>query len=808
MGQLFKYFLIFISLTLLFVTLIGCSPTKHLKEDEVLLRNTRIHLRTDLKMADKSSLKDELNSLLLQKSNTYLFGLVPYKVWLYNMRYQKYQRDTSNFQITSKVVEKPEIYDSTLIGTTEVRMKSFLTNDGFFYAKVNHRIAINRQKAKVHYYVRTGQSYLIDTVQVAIQDSGMASLEKEIHDNTLFISGTAYSNSLAGRERARISNLIRNAGYFKFSSDNIYFELDTLNRTHLPARGNIFDRTLKALSLKKENPLPALKVKAIIKASEDSLAFKKFYFDKIVVFPDYKDSTDLRNKELITKTVNGIEFRYHKEYVHTSILDQKIFMRPDKEYSENDYNKTIRELNDLGIFQYVRVFIFKNSTDTLNQSLYCYILMNPSKKYDFNTNLEVSGGDLYTIGSAVNLSVTDKNFLKGANQLTTTLAYGIEMSQNKYLAVPYFKQFYFSSQNLGLNFQLSFPKFLLPVRQSRFNQNNIPRTILEAGANSLNRINYFSLRSYNTSFGYTWRESKTKSWIVKPVFVNVLNLRDIDSNFQKRMDTIPAIKNSYQETFIEGESIELIINTEGLKKWQYAYLKLGLEEAGGILNGIRAFGDLINNPISIGHAQYVRLDFDARQYFVQPRSSFIFRFYGGVGVPYGQSSVLPYIKQYYSGGAYSLRGWRPRVLGPGSYYDPVAQEGTSDNLFLDQSGDIKLEFNGEYRFNMLKLFSGAIFINGALFVDAGNIWLMKKDSQLPGANFDFNYLYQDIAMSSGAGIRADFGGFLVIRLDWAIPLKQPYIFNNHGWVIKDIDFLSQDWRSKNINLNIAIGYPF
>jgi outer membrane protein insertion porin family len=398
---------------------------------------------------------------------------------------------------------------------------------------------------------------------------------------------------------------------------------------------------------------------------------------------------------------------------------------------------------------------------------------------------------MYIIGTSANASISNKNFLKGANQFTSTISYGLELNQNDNPSTSYLKRFYLFSQNLGINFRLTFPKFMLPLNPNAISQNAMPRTFLNLGVNSMRRYDNFTLLSINSSFGYTWKESQTKTWTVKPAFINTLHLRDLSPKFIDRMDSFPAIKNSFQETFVEGESVEFVINTEGKSRNKYAYMKLALEEA-----------KLTQNELNFNHAQYVRLDFDVKQYFLRRNAQLAIHFNGGIGIPYGNATVLPYIKQYFVGGAYSIRGWRPRVLGPGSYYDS-ARQNSLDNLFLDQAGDIKLELSTEYRFAIIKLFSGGIALNGAVFTDMGNIWLTRKDVTLPGANIDISRFYQDIALSSGAGIRADFGGFLVLRFDWAIPLKKPY-----GWVINQIDLGDGDWRRKNLNFSLAIGYPF
>lgn len=791
---------------LLLGLLSGCSATKHLSEGQFLLRKSSLKLKTGLGVSEKGILADELDMLELQKPNTYLFDLFPYKLWLYNLRYRKYQKDTMNFQITNKVVEKPVVFDSVLLNTTIVNMRSFLYNQGYFYAKVSDSVSFHKRKAFAHYKVNTGYAYLIDSLQFQIQDSILAFMIPDLEKGTLFTHNTVYSNTLAGAERNRLVNIIRNFGYYKVTVDNVSFELDTASNQTSHLAGNPISGAVDFLTLKGNRLKHRLNIRTLIHPSDDSLSFRRYKINKVVVLSDYSDTLSVDSINFRRITYNGIDFRYHKYRVNTAILDKKIFIRPGSDYSQDDYNQTLRQLNDLGIFQYVRIYMFEPRKDSTHHLLNCYIVMSPNEKYHFQTNVEVSGGDLYVIGTAANVSVTDNNFLKGANQLTSTLSYGLELGQNKVEDLPFLKQFYFFSRNVGFNFRLSFPKFLLPVNQNKFSRQSVPNTFIDAGINSLTRINYFSLRSINGSFGYLWKESPIKSWTVKPVFVNVLHLSHIDPSFQARMDTIHAIRNSYQETFIEGEDIEFVLNTFGLKPQKYAYLKFGLEEAGALLGGIKGIGNAVGMPLNITNAHYVRLDFDARQYLVQRNASLIFRFAGGVGIPYAQTTVLPYLKQYFVGGAYSIRGWRPRVLGPGSYR--AISKNPSDNLFIDESGDIKLEWNAEYRFNMIKLFSGAININGAVFADAGNIWLVNKDEQLPGAEFRWNTLYQDIALSSGAGLRFDLGGYLVIRFDWAFPLKAPYVLENNGWVVNKIAFASREWRKQNVNLNLAIGYPF
>lgn len=802
-----KKILVLVALFFGWVGLPGCSTTSHIPPDRYLLRSAKVKLQTDRTFADKGALNDQINAIMSQKPNTFLFGAIPYKVWLYNIRYKKYQHDTTNFQLKSGVVERPEVLDTALVAVTKKNIHAFLRNQGFFYARVDDSIAYRKRKAYLTYKVVTGTDYAIDEVSYQIEDPGIAALEPQLKEGNLLSKGTGYSNTLVGAERRRLSNVIKDHGYYLFSADNIDFELDTLDKNYFRNMENPFESAINFLTLKRQQKKPTLNVKVIIRNKGDSTAFQKYTFRNVVVMPDYMDSADYYAHGVQDLEVNGLRFRYKEKYVNTSILDKKIFIRPGKLYSQADYNNTIRQLNDLGIFQYVRVFFNVNTADTLGHTLNCFILMNKSPRYDYGTSVEVSGGDLYAIGTAANISVMDKNFLKGANQLSATLSYGVELEQNDASNVPIFKRFDLFSQNLGINFRLTFPKFILPVNQNKFSQRALPKTFLTAGVNSLQRHQYFNLVSINSSYGYVWNESALKTWSVKPIFVNTLHLRNISEAFQAKMDTIPAIRNSYQETFIEGEAIEYVINTEGRNKRKHAYLRLAGEEAGALLSGTKGLAELLGTKLGFNHAKYVRFDFDARQYLMSRNASLALHFYGGVGIPYGGSTILPYLKQYFVGGAYSIRGWRPRVLGPGSYYDSSAQN-SSNNLFIDQSGDIKLEFNAEYRFAMIRLFSGAMSLNGAIFTDIGNIWLTNKQERMPGANFAFGRLYQDLAMSTGAGLRVDFDGFLVVRFDWAFPMKKPYVLENGGWVVKEMDLGDPDWRRQNLNFNLAIGYPF
>jgi hypothetical protein len=383
---------------------------------------------------------------------------------------------------------------------------------------------------------------------------------------------------------------------------------------------------------------------------------------------------------------------------------------------------------------------------------------------------------------------------------------GLELSYYDTLGKSFIDHFRLLTQYYGVNTSIDFPKFLAPVAARRFSKSNLPHTLIMGGSNVINRVDYFTLVNTSAYFKYSWRETNTKYWELSPAFVNIIRLPRKTAAFQDKLDHNQFLKDSYKQVFIEGENLTYTYNNiEQRRSRNYSRLKLGLEEAGGLLGGINSFGYALNDLYKIQYAQYAKFDFDFQHFFTLPHSVFAVRFYGGIGVPYGQSTVLPYVKQYYVGGPYSLRGWRIRSLGPGSYIDTSAASLINT---LDRTGDIKLEMNGEYRFPITPLFAGMVKMNGAVFADAGNIWLAKSDSTTRGGEFALSKLGQDVAVDIGAGSRFEIASFLTLRLDVAMPVKKPYIFTNGGWVFKDIDFSKSGWRAQNLIVNISIGYPF
>ncbi|MEI8279120.1 MAG: BamA/TamA family outer membrane protein [Bacteroidota bacterium] len=809
MYQLKTHHIKNVLVVLLILTIIvgtGCNSTKYLKPGQHLLRKNSVKINSNKPITKKAELSDNLHSQIVQKPNKYSLKVFPFKLWLYNLRYKKYQNDTGNFQLKTKTVEKPVVLDSSTIPKSNLYMQSYLYNQGYFYAKVKDSIRFKKKKAFVHYNVETGINYKIDKVLFDIDDPTVLKFIKESDEESLLESGTDFSTNTLDEERSRITAMLRNNGYFKFSQENITFQIDTLGQPYINCITNPLASVAYCVSLLKNPKKQTLNVTIIIR-SEEQNDYRRYGIGKVYVLPDFTDKKDIADSSnMIRKEIGEMSFLYHNYYVKENVIAKHIFLITGKYYTQDNYDQTIAKLNELGIFQYVRVYMIEDSSKP-DRPLNCVILLSPTKKYDLTANFDVSNATTYDMGMGVTLSLRNRNLGKGSNQLSASVTGGLETKYFGNKGNNFFDHFLLSNKNLGGNVSIIFPKFLVPFSQSNVSKKNVPRTIVTLGSNLIDRVGYFTLINTSAYFTYNWHETKTKTWDFSPAFVNVLKLPHIDSSFQITLNNNKFLKNSYKENFIEGENLTFTFTDANVKNGKnYSKLKTSIEEAGGLLSAAVGFTDVLKNAANIQYAQYVKLDMDAEHFFTRRHSTTAFRFLAGVGIPYDRSSTLPYIKQYFAGGAYSMRGWTVRTLGPGAYLDPHFNSNTYNNI--DNIGDIKLEMNGEFRFDILPLFGGSVKMNGALFADAGNIWLARKDKNYLDGEFNISRLGQDIAVSSGAGIRFDFAGLIVLRLDAAFPIKKPYVAENFGWVINQISPFDGSWRANNMVLQLALGYPF
>jgi hypothetical protein len=351
---------------------------------------------------------------------------------------------------------------------------------------------------------------------------------------------------------------------------------------------------------------------------------------------------------------------------------------------------------------------------------------------------------------------------------------------------------------------LYFPRFIVPFK-IKTNSLYVPKTRFSLSVTYSKRVDYFDMRTFLFQYGYRWRQDVRQEHELTPINISYTKLTDKTAAFDTLLATNPFLKKSYEEQFIAGGTYIYTFNEQvlALKKVQF-FFQLTTEAAGNILSLSKIIGgeeisaEEPESVIGSVYSQYARMSLDGRSYYNFPdRNKLALRVYAGMAKPYGNSSVLPYTRQFFSGGPSSIRSFSINSVGPGTYNQ------NNDSIgFLQLGGDIKLEMNAEYRFGIYRFFKGAVF------ADAGNVWLLKSNpSTLGGSAFSFSDFASEIAVGAGIGLRIDVS-FFILRFDLATPLRKPWLEENNRWVIDEINLGSSTWRRENLILNVAIGYPF
>lgn len=786
----------------LFVAFNACNYTKHLKQNQTLLEQNRVSIHTEAPIRNKPDLENSILGLLVQQPNSHLFDvdfLPKYKLWKYTNKYYRYQTDSLNSKIVKRKVERPVLLDTLAIEKSRQRIRQYMINQGYFYADVRAEI-ISSSKSKaaiVHYHVNSGKTYTINAVVVRSSDGILQNLVRNSMGNSFLKPGELFTNFKCGFDRERIFRLVRNSGYYDFKSDNISYVIDTINRK--PLLQLLDDPFSENRILGKDSILKNETVDVFIEIESvrDSLYSRQFRIDEIII--EMRNPKEIANEGYRHESfLNNLTFRYNELPVNRKVISRNIFFKPGDVYNPKNIEATLNRLNQLGLFQFVNIQFEK--IPQRPGYLKARILLNTAPKMDseIRGDISTSDGD-YFLGLGGSLTYRNKNLFFGANQLSVRTAISTEFRNDSLLSGT--KEFYRSGNNFSVTANLTLPKFIVPFRTQKINTKNRPFTVIGLNYTLINRIQSYTINNISGSFGYNWKETDQKNWRVNPAFLTVTRVPSelLSQAFKEKLDSNDYLKTIFSNNIIYGENLTFEYKSPIKNIWgDFKTLKIGLEEAGTVLKGVNFIYSRLSDRNISPIANYVKIESDLRSY--SNRRSYLWanRFMLGIGVPLGDNGSLPYIKQYSAGGSFSNRGWRARTLGPGR---SVASTFKSGAATIDRTGDIKLEVNSELRFNLLRLFSGAINIKGAAFADAGNVWLFYKDKDIPGGEFSLNKLYHDIALSSGLGLRLDFS-FFVFRLDLGYPLKQPQLSSSGGWALDQLH-----WRKSGV-WNIAIGYPF
>lgn len=752
--------------------LFACNPTKHLKPNEIFLQ------KSSVKVDNRKIDKDELSNYVKQRHNKKILGVFRFHLGVYNIANKK-----NNF-VEKNVGEAPVVYDSLLTQRSAEQLSLYLDSKGYFENKVEYKVTyVSEKKVKVKYIVETGEPYLVNSVKYYVEDTALTNLVILKHYKSLIKKEKPLDLEVLDKERERIRDVIRNEGYFSFTKEYVEFLVDTTNEHRR------VDITVKVLNKKVTDKNDT--------SNTEKVRHKKYIVNDINVYL----SKDFLNKNVSTfDTVNykKITIGHEEKLIYRpKMINHAINIKPDEDYSLEDQQLTYKYLTELGLFRTVNIQFnnAENRTGDDKKALDVNIYLTPLKIKSLS--LEVtgtnSGGNLGMKGGIV---FVNKNLFKGGERLTVRLNGGLEAQQliNQSAEQVEFFGLPFNTLEFGPEVNLEFPRFILPfVNTDNFAKSLNPKTSLNYLLNYQNRPEYTRNLTQFT-FGYFWNQGRFVKHYLNPISVSLIKI-DLTDEFKERIEeeNNPFIVNSFTDHFINSSTYTFVYSNHTFNKVRdFQFFRFNLEGAGNAHTLYDRVAGTERNEngsfeiFNIQYAQFVKVDFDYRYYNQSSNGNIVSRIALGIGRPYGNLKVLPFEKSYFGGGANGIRAWQARTLGPGSLPDSLIS-----SQYVNQIGEIKIEGNVEYRFDITKLFEGAIF------VDAGNIWITREDEQRPNAEIKLDRFWQDVAVGTGVGLRLDFGFFL-FRFDLAAKLKDPSSE-------KPQEFKLQ-WRTPNLNL--GIGYPF
>lgn len=754
-----------------FLVVVSCSNTRFLKDNEKLYTGAEVKIENDtLPNKSRSELKAGLEDQLTPKPNSSFLGLRP-RLYIYNITKEPKKETGIRHWLKYRIGEEPVLMEDVDMEFNREILENYSENKGYFNARARYDSIEKNKKVRVDYTVRPGARYHISKVTFP-GDIGIANQRiQEIKDETLLKTGKPFDLDVIKAERERIDNYMKDHGFYYFHPDNIIVQADsTVTRNH--------------------------EVEMFVKLKDNTpeLATKPFTVDKVVVFPDY-NIQDVRRGlygiPMSTDTVTAYNDMYiidPQNKFKPRVFDRAMYFKTGDLYNRKDHNLTLNRLISLGVFKFVKNdFVI---SDSANHKFDVYYQLTPREFQSLRLETMARSNSANYVGSEVNLNWTHRNIFRGAEQLKASVygAFDVQVGGPK------------EANNIfraGSRIELSVPRIIAPFR-FRSSSAFVPRTNMSIGYEFQNRTEYYMLNNFNASFGYLWKENARKEHDLKIFDATLVSPAHVTPRFDSLAAGNPYLKRVVEKQLIFGPTYSYTYTNTMLPKTNTIYYKGSLDLSGnltGLLTGANVKKGNQKYILGIPFSQYAKMEHDFRFYHkVGEESVLAARAIAGVAYPYGNSEHIPFSRQFFVGGSNSIRAFRARALGPGSYNPETT------SIFFDQSGDIKLEVNAEYRANLYK------FLNVGIFADAGNVWLVNEDPARPGGKFSGDFL-NEIAVGAGIGLRLDFS-ILVLRLDLAMPLRVPYMNEGERWVFDKIDFGNPAWRKDNLILNIAIGYPF
>lgn len=755
----------------------GCSTTKNLPEGETLYTGIkRIEINEKDESANGEKTIEEVTAAVSVAPNNSFLGSakyripIPFGLWIYN-NFQKYEKGLGRW-IFRKMAATP-VTVSSVNPDTRVKIASNLLKDyGYFNGNVTYTVDSTRnpRAVKLSYQIDMGKPYYIDTVLYEGFTGRADSLIRKHFDERLIHRNDNFDVTRLNEERERLVTLFKNNGYYFFRSEYITFLADTLMR---PGYINL---------------------KIIPKSNTPKEAKTKYIIGK----------TDINligyNGEQPDDSICARDFTVHyfgeKPELRYGVLRKRFLYRSGETYSQLRMNYTQEALARLGVFKFNEFqYTPRNGSDTLDIKVNSMFDLPYDSELEFNLTTK----DTKQTGPGAKFNLSRKNFMRMGASLNLELKGSYEWQTSSTVDG---RSSVMNSYELGAALSLDFPRLILPWIKNRIDPFRFPsNTNFKVYAEQINRARYFKMLSFGGTVSYSFQPKRSIKHSVTPLNLAFNTLQNSTDEFNQIAAQNPMLFYSLSDQFIPSQSYTLTYDNSFRKRKNRLWWENSLTSAGNVTSLIyAAFGQKFTEKdkklLGTPFAQFLKYSSEVRNtIWFNDMHQLAFRAMGGIIWSYGNKTIAPYTEQFYVGGANSIRAFTIRSIGPGRYRPSES----NTYSYVDQTGDIKLEANMEYRFRILSKFAGGN-LNGAVFLDAGNVWLLREDPARPDAQFTFNHFFDSIALGTGAGIRYDLD-FLVLRLDLGIALHVPYDTGKKGYYniprFKD-----------GMGLHFAIGYPF
>ncbi len=760
----------------------SCSSSKYLREDESLLVKNKLKIDTEISEDKKNSLAFELSTFYRQKPNTNFMFLFP-REWYYFAN----EGDSSwyNNWARNYLGETPSIFRESESFKTSESMENYLRNKkGFYNAEVDYSVTTQNKSTEVKYLIETGPLYTVASLDYIGEDEKLIQVVKGFENSSIIKVGDPIDAGLFDQEKNRIANRLQNLGYANFVPNYINIIGDSTNHAH------------------------AVDILIEIRNPGVNQTHKKYRVGNVNIFTDYFQGQN--TDQLISKEMHDLIFKRSTPefYVRPSRINERVSIRRGDLYRRSEQNKSFRKLSTLDAYRFVTV---TPSVSSESDSIVdVNIFMTPYQTRwisDTGINLfysTISASGRRLFGFSVDGSLKNRNIFGGAEvfSLDGELGYEFDFSPTvKTSAI---------TGNLQSNLQI--PKMLDPFKTVKalnaigvLSDDNLSEfkdqttTRISLGYSQTNIIDFYNLRTINASFGYDFRPTTNQTFLIRTFGID-FNDYQLEQSFLDRIDDNPLITNSFESNYFTGflfRNLSYLYqapkNAKGFSWAQIANIELSGWEI-LLANKLLDSGNEWRFNDNYDFSQFLKLELDTRVYKdLFGESSLALRANAGIAFPLRSTQQVPFPKQFYVGGPNSIRAWQLRELGPGGHSElllnPIA------NQLFYQQGDIKLEFNIEYRYELFWI------LESAFFIDAGNVWTRSEDETRPGAQFTSDF-YKQIAVGAGWGLRWDFKYFL-IRFDFGYRLRNPFPHpekGNYWQPLNTFKFLG--------NVNIAVNYPF